>query len=58
MFRWFNDAGYRADVDGLRARYPELELRTLEDWLREEGWENKRAITVKRDKLGRPIDRA
>lgn len=55
MFRWFNDGGYQADVDGLRARYPELALRTLEAWLREEGWENKRTITVKRDKLGRPL---
>jgi uncharacterized protein YbjT (DUF2867 family) len=55
MFRWFNDGGYQADVDGLRARYPELELRTLEAWLREEGWENKRTISVKRDKIGRPL---
>ena len=54
MFRWFNHSGYQADVDGLRKRYPELALRTLEDWLREEGWEGKRTITVKRDKLGRP----
>jgi uncharacterized protein YbjT (DUF2867 family) len=55
MFRWFNAGGYQADVDGLRRQYPELRLRTLEDWLREEGWENKRTITVKRDKIGRPI---
>ena len=52
MFHWFNDSGYQADVKGLRARYPELQLRTLEDWLREEGWEGKREITVSRDKLG------
>jgi uncharacterized protein YbjT (DUF2867 family) len=56
MFRWFNEGGYQADVEGLRRRYPELQLRTLEQWLREEGWENKRAIAVKRDKLGRPIE--
>jgi uncharacterized protein YbjT (DUF2867 family) len=55
MFRWFNDSGYRADVDGLRSRYPELALWTLKDWLRDEGWENKRTITVERDKLGRPL---
>jgi len=55
MFHWFNDSGYQADVKGLRARYPELQLRTLEDWLREEGWEGKREITVRRDKLGRPL---
>ena len=55
MFHWFNDSGYRADVKGLPARYPELQLRTLEDWLREEGWEGKRQTTVRRDKLGRPL---
>ena len=38
MFHWFNDSGYQADVKGLRARYPELRLPTLEDWPREEGW--------------------
>ncbi len=55
MFRWFNAAGYQADVAGLRSRYPELGLRTLEQWLREEGWENKRTITQQRDKVGRPL---
>ncbi|WP_433732677.1 NmrA/HSCARG family protein [Nocardia sp. CA-129566] len=55
MFRWFNAGGYQADVAGLRRRYPELQLRTLEDWLREEGWENKRTISVKRDRIGRPL---
>ena len=58
MFRWFNDSGYQADVDGLRAQYPELGLRTLEGWLRDEGWGNKRTITVARDKLGRPVSQA
>ena len=42
MFRWFNDAGFSADIPGLRRRYPEVRLRTLEEWLREEGW-HKRA---------------
>jgi uncharacterized protein YbjT (DUF2867 family) len=55
MFRWFNDSGYQADIPSLRRTYPELELRTLEDWLRDEGWENKRAVTIERDKLGRPV---
>ena len=58
MFRWFNDGGYRADIAGLRARYPELELRTLEDWLRDEGWEGRRAVTARRDKLGRLLPSA
>jgi uncharacterized protein YbjT (DUF2867 family) len=55
MFRWFNEGGYRADVAGLRRDHPDLRLRTLEDWLREEGWEGKRAITVQRDRIGRPL---
>jgi hypothetical protein len=55
MFRWFSDGGYHADVVALRTRYPELRLRTLEGWLREEGWENRRTITAKRDTIGRPL---
>src|SRR5262249_47163632 len=38
MFRWFNEAGYQADIAELRRRYPEVHLHTLEDWLRSEGW--------------------
>jgi hypothetical protein len=33
MFRWFNRAGFKADIDGLRRRYPEVHLRSLEEWL-------------------------
>jgi hypothetical protein len=43
MFRWFNEGGYKADIAGLRRRYPEIHLHTLEEWLREEGW-NRRAL--------------
>jgi uncharacterized protein YbjT (DUF2867 family) len=43
MFRWFNDAGFKADIAELRRRYPEIHLHTLEEWLREEGW-NRRAL--------------
>jgi uncharacterized protein YbjT (DUF2867 family) len=46
MFRWFNDTGFQADIDGLRKRYPEIYLHTLEQWLREEGW-HKRARRVR-----------
>jgi len=42
MFRWFNDAGFKANIPELRRRYPEVRLQTLEDWLRAEGW-HKRA---------------
>lgn len=55
MFRWFNAGGFQADVAALRRDYSQLRLRTLEDWLREEGWAGKRAVTVKRDKIGRPL---
>jgi uncharacterized protein YbjT (DUF2867 family) len=55
MFRWFNGPGYQADVEGLRREFPELQLRTLEDWLLEEGWENRREVATKRDKIGRPL---
>src|SRR5215472_11347079 len=45
MFRWFNASGFKADIEGLRRRYPEVRLQTLEDWLRNEGW-HKRARHV------------
>ena len=42
MFQWFNDAGFQANIGALRERYPEVQLRTLEQWLYSEGW-HKRA---------------
>jgi uncharacterized protein YbjT (DUF2867 family) len=45
MFRWFNEAGFKADIADLRRRYPEVRLQTLEEWLRCEGW-HKRARHV------------
>jgi uncharacterized protein YbjT (DUF2867 family) len=50
MFRWFNEAGYQADIPGLRRRYPEIHLHTLEEWLREDGW-NKRALRFRAPKV-------
>jgi hypothetical protein len=49
MFRWFNEQGYKADVEGLRRRYPEVHLHTLEEWLREEGW-HKRGLRFRAPK--------
>lgn len=46
MFRWFNEAGFKADIQGLRRTYPEVRLHTLEEWLRDEGW-HKRARHVR-----------
>jgi len=38
MFKFFNGQGYDADIPALRRAYPKL--KTLEQWLRETGWEN------------------
>jgi uncharacterized protein YbjT (DUF2867 family) len=46
MFRWFNEAGYKADIPALRRAHPEIHLHTLEEWLRNEGW-HKRAKRVR-----------
>jgi uncharacterized protein YbjT (DUF2867 family) len=45
MFRWFNEAGFKADIAGLRRQYPQVHLQTLDEWLRNEGWQ-KRARRV------------
>ncbi len=45
MFRWFNEAGFQANIPELRRKYPEVHLLTLEEWLRAEGW-HKRARHV------------
>src|SRR5579864_2159373 len=41
MFHWFNTAGYRANIPELRSKYPEVRLHTLEEWLREDGWDKR-----------------
>ena len=46
MFRWFNQAGFNANIPELRRKYPEVPLQTLEEWLRAEGW-HKRARRVR-----------
>ncbi len=38
MCTWLNESGYKADIPDLRRRYPELHLKSLEDWLYMEGW--------------------
>ena len=49
MFRWFNKEGYKANIPELRRRYPEVRLHSLEDWLREDGWD-KRGLRFKTPK--------
>jgi uncharacterized protein YbjT (DUF2867 family) len=49
-FLWLNTSGYKADVPELRRRYPELNLKTLEQWLYDEGWDkHARRITIHND---------
>lgn len=45
MFNWFNDAGFQAGIGALRQQYPEVQLKTLEQWLYSEGW-HKRARRI------------
>ena len=49
MFRWFNQAGFNANIPELRRKYPEVHLQTLEEWLRNEGW-HKRARHIRAPK--------
>jgi uncharacterized protein YbjT (DUF2867 family) len=41
MFHWFNNKGYQANIPELRHKYPEVHLHTLEEWLREDGWDRR-----------------
>ena len=36
MYRWFESAGYKADIETLRQMYPSL--KRLETYLLEQGW--------------------
>jgi uncharacterized protein YbjT (DUF2867 family) len=42
MFKWFNEAGFQADIPALRRDYPEIAWTSLEDWLKREGWAGKK----------------
>ena len=42
MFHWFNEKGFNANIAQLHSQYPDVRLRTLEQWLYDEGW-HKRA---------------
>lgn len=41
MFKWFNEAGFKADIPALRRDYPEVAWTSLEQWLTREGWVGK-----------------
>jgi hypothetical protein len=36
MFKWFNEEGYRADLEALRREYPSAQMTTLHKWLEKE----------------------
>jgi uncharacterized protein YbjT (DUF2867 family) len=38
MFAWFDSAGYTADVDGLRAEFPEVKWHRFANWARGFDW--------------------
>ena len=44
MFRWFNQSGFQADIPALKRHFPEVRLLSLEEWLREEGWQKRARI--------------
>jgi uncharacterized protein YbjT (DUF2867 family) len=41
MFRWLNRDGFQANIPELRRKYPEIHLHSLEEWLREDGWDKR-----------------
>jgi uncharacterized protein YbjT (DUF2867 family) len=50
MFRWFNEAGFQADIPSLKRKYPEVHLLSLEEWLIKEGWHKRaRRVTPPKD---------
>jgi uncharacterized protein YbjT (DUF2867 family) len=47
MFHWFNEKGFNANIPQLHRKYPEVRLRTLEQWLYDEGWHKRaRQVTI------------
>ena len=51
MFKFFNGQGYDADIPALRKMYPQL--KTLERYLRENGWENAQPTPETQNNWGR-----
>ncbi|MFC7222723.1 NmrA/HSCARG family protein [Halalkalicoccus sp. GCM10025322] len=45
MCEWFNDVGYEADIDALADAFG-FEFATLEEYLREHGWEDKEGMAA------------
>ena len=41
MFRWLNRDGFQANIPELRRKYPEVRLHSLEEWLRQDGWDKR-----------------
>ena len=43
MFKWFNEAGFQADIPALRRDHPEMTWTSLETWLTRESWASKKS---------------
>lgn len=39
MFKWFNDAGFAANIEENKTNFPEVNLISLETWLTNNGWD-------------------
>lgn len=39
MFEWFDETGYSADIEGLRAEHPDIKWRSFKDWAAD-AWAN------------------
>jgi len=38
MFKWFDDIGYKVDIEKLRQDYPEVKWQRLGDWTQKQDW--------------------
>ena len=38
MFKWFDDVGYKVDIEKLRQDYPEVKWQGLGDWTQKQDW--------------------
>jgi len=39
MFKWFNEKGFSADMDGIHVHFPSVRPTTLQKWLENENWQ-------------------
>jgi uncharacterized protein YbjT (DUF2867 family) len=39
MFKWFNEKGFTADMEGIKLHFPSVHMTTLQKWLENENWQ-------------------